>query len=55
MLKELAFYYWNLDGYLVNDDINDKEALETLELTDENHAHIEMKEKVIEFYLSRGM
>lgn len=54
MLKELAFHYWNLDAHLVDENVNEKEALESLELTDENNAHIELKEKVIDFFLNRG-
>ncbi|CAD8151061.1 unnamed protein product [Paramecium pentaurelia] len=54
-LKELAFYYWNLAPYLRKFDEKDSEIMDELELTDENHAKIELKEKVIEFFTNRGI
>ncbi|CAD8153706.1 unnamed protein product [Paramecium octaurelia] len=54
-LKELAFYYWNLAPYLRKFDEKDSEIMEDLELTDENHSRIELKEKVIDFFTNRGV
>ncbi|CAD8065374.1 unnamed protein product [Paramecium sonneborni] len=54
-LKELAFYYWNLAPYLRKIDEKDSEIMDDLELTDENHSRIELKEKVIDFFTNRGI
>lgn len=54
-LKELGFHYWNLASYLRKSDEKDSEIMDELELTDENHARIELKENVIEFFTNRGV